>query len=579
MDYEKILTEFINNGNFDSEHIYEFLESVKMSQKRLIKILFKKLCNNDLYDVKENIDHEYLFKLTELLYNLCESYTFDDDEIDVNKKRVKNARELILYYAKKHNDYKLLKIANELDEIVIDKNLNVKDVNTLIKELIDRKENVNIIKKIININKSAILSNNSELFGYVFDKAINAINTNVPDIYYYITLLKIVYSSRVDKSAFLKRLNFETPYDNEFSSEIYLILNGCKRGLDEEEILKKYCISTDCPEIITPSIFVPNVYDENLIFSIDNNATLLRDDAFSIQKDGPYTIFSIYISDVPSFVPAKHPVDIAALNNFKTAYLSDASRVSIYNKSVEDALSLDENKFKPVLAINVIIDDNMRIYDYYLTTEVIRVTNNLTYDQSNSLLDSPVNNELNTALRYLYDFTFFQESMHKKRRDYWEKKDEHPNGECINNKSDLIVRESMVLYNELMANIAYDSNIPFIYRTQAKEDISAMVEKQNIHVNDYVNNIIRNIYMQSLYSLTPGWHDGLDTHKYAQCSAPLRKYPCGFNQHLIHQYYLLDTPKIDYDFDLIVSYFNQRSEEISLFQSEYNRNYRLIRKK
>ena len=147
--------------------------------------------------------------------------------------------------------------------------------------LIDKQEEINIIKKFINVNKESI-TKNVELFDYVFNKAINSLKENNGDIYYYITLLKIVYTSKINKNKYLNDLySIER---NKFINEIYYIINGVKRPYDTEEILEKYDILTDLANHTIISPYNRNI--NNKIFTIDRTKTYLRDDAISIRKDG-----------------------------------------------------------------------------------------------------------------------------------------------------------------------------------------------------------------------------------------------------------------------------------------------------
>ena len=79
--------------------------------------------------------------------------------------------------------------------------------------------------------------------------------------------------------------------NNLFSYEIYLIINGVKRGLSTDEILEKYGIMTNIPN---GPLIKPGKKDCNdIIISIDGNKTFLRDDGLSVRKDGNKYIVGI----------------------------------------------------------------------------------------------------------------------------------------------------------------------------------------------------------------------------------------------------------------------------------------------
>jgi hypothetical protein len=144
------------------------------------------------------------------------------------KKKIKKVRESLLLKAKQKKCEDLIYLANMVDEIVLDKSFEKEDLITLIKELSNKKVDPNIIKKFLNINKEAVI-NNLVLFDYAFIKTLDSLNDDNVDIYYYITLLKIFYTSRVKKHKYMCLLDeYE---DNKFVEEIKNLLNGVKRSL------------------------------------------------------------------------------------------------------------------------------------------------------------------------------------------------------------------------------------------------------------------------------------------------------------------------------------------------------------
>ena len=85
-----------------------------------------------------------------MIYLLCNEQNFTEEEVQYNRERIKKARETILSYANKHKNMDLYDMANKLDEIILDKNVSVEDMLKLIKALIERYEDVDIIKKFIS---------------------------------------------------------------------------------------------------------------------------------------------------------------------------------------------------------------------------------------------------------------------------------------------------------------------------------------------------------------------------------------------------------------------------------------------
>ncbi len=571
--------DFIKEGNFSEDNIDLFLDKNFLDEKALIKKSFKVL-NLYIADLEPNENDEKVISNTiELLSILCEKMEFNKEDIETNKKRIKKTREAILAIANKYNNVSLINSANKLDEIIIDKNINVDDLIILIKKLIDKKENVNIIKKLISVNKSSILSKDNELFDYVFNLAIDSIKNDTNDKFYYITLLKVVYNSRIDKLKYINSLNENIDSKNVYGNEIYMIIHGVKRSLNSEEILKKYYISEDLP---SQSIYIPknsHNYDDYLI-TVDNNDTYLRDDALSIKKDGNNYIIGIHISDVASNIKLDGEVDYYARKNFECKFLSGGKRTRIFDDNLEKNLSLNAGDYRSTLSLYIVINDSGDLIDYYFTPNILYINENLTYMFADQLMNHKSNYENGKMLYDLYNIAKALETKNKLRLDYWKIK--YINNSFENDpKSETIVREFMILYNTLIAIEAHKEKIPFVYRVQDPEYISSLITDNNIEINDYTNNLIKNIYLESLYSPRARRHTGLNTDIYSKSSSPLRRYPDFYNQHLFHCFYFKDMKmNFDYYYHLeLINYFNQRSEELSLMGAEYNREIKLARKK
>ena len=575
-DIRKMLN-FINKGQFDDNNIYDYQLDLELNDKRLIRdsfVFLKYLITN--YDNNE-YDDNLLKNTVELISIMCDKTEFNEDEIIVNRKRIKRARESILAFGNKNKNNKLLEIANKLDEIVLDKNINLDDLIMLIKELIDRKEDVNIIKKLLNTNKGIIIINRNTIFDYVFDKAMDSIIYNDSDIYYYIALLKIFYSTNIDKKKYINILNKKIP-SNEFSNELYLLIHGVKRALQPNEIVNKYGILTD---LDTDNIILPNKKTVNeRIITIDSFNTKLRDDALSIRKDGNNYILGIHIANPGKYIEVDSMIDYQAKNNFKNMYMQHRG-TRILPNNLENTFSLNENELKPVLTMYVVFDSSFKIKDYYIKENIIKISDNLAHEQCDSLIDERYKNDLSTILNNLFYLAKDLDSKNKKKKEYWNKKTTGSlDNENISFKSDMIVSELMVLYNSLIATIACDNNIPYIYRTQNNSYILNLANKLDIELDESTKNIINNIYLPSKYSSIPLYHHGLNISTYSHSADPLRRYADLYNQYLLHLFYFKDK-EFDFDYDeylRLIEYANKRSMELSLFKGEYSRALKLEKK-
>lgn len=570
---------FILYGNFTNEAIDLYLEDTGCSKRLMLKDVYRALLT-DLNTFKNDDYHTTIIKNgVDLFCLLCDTINFTREEVDVNRKRIKKLREPILIILKDNSNSTLLDSANQLDEIVLDKNIDAVALAKLIITLIDKKEDVDIIKKFLNINKETLMTKNNELFDYVFFKAIRALETESRDIYYYITLLKLLYSSKIDKDKYLRFLHNSTSKNNLFSYEIYLIINGVKRGLSTDEILEKYGIITNIPN--GPIIKVKGLARDENIITIDGTKTFLRDDGLSIRKDGNKYIVGIYVADAARSIPKNSDLDLNARNNYKCLYWK-GSRTRMFPSKVENALSLDEGKQRGVITLYVVLNDSGEILDYYIENNNIVVSQNLTYMQTEDILEHLYTNGFERRINELFTIAKALECKNQNKEAYWQKKERSKKLEKYQKlKSDVIVREFMSLYNFLTSKIAKDEGIPFYYRIQDDEYISGIVEDMGMYVDDYTRKILDNVYLESVYSTVPSKHAGLGYPYYGHSSDPLRRYPDFQNQYLFHQFLFKDMECDfdEYEFEEMAKYFNQRSIELSLMKGEFERETRLIKKK
>jgi len=570
MDSQRFFVNFIKKGKFEFENLNRTKAVLCIKDNILIKKTFELLIDQvNRFDDKNN-DTSIIINCVELLNIVCDDATFSSDEVLVNRKRIKKAREALLSKYNKYKDEDLLESANKLDEIILDKKMATNDLRMLIKKLIEKKEDVNIIKKLLNTNKGVLLLYNNELFDYAFDFAMNSLSEGNGDIFYYIVLLKILYTSKINKTECLKKLNSVCDETNEFGNEIYQIIHGNKRYLTTDQLFKKYSILTDLnsTNIIAPN----NKPTDDFILTIDSEGAGVRDDAISIKKDGDLNIIKIYITDPTSFIEHNGIIDVQARNNYSTIYLP-GSNLKMLSDSIQSSLSLDKGKDRKVLALTVTMDNEGSILDYTLKEDVINVNENLSFDYADTLLKKQ-KGDLAQKVEQLYEVSLLLQKANPKKYKYWAKKENDSIDKVVvDHKSQKIINELMVLYNYLLAEIAAYDNIPYVYKTNTPSYIDNLVEKMNINIEKDAKFVLSSIYLKSKFSSLPIFHYGLNLPYYSRSTSPLRDYPSLYNQYLLHTFYFNDlygTFREDLHED-IIEYFNKRSIELSLMASEYSR--------
>ena len=568
MENSNRLFKFIVYGNYSEDNINYLKKDLNRNNNQLIRDTFKilKSVSKD-YNGTEYFN-TIIYNAIELINVFCNENTFTEEEIEINKKRIKSIRKELLKNINKSKNGKIISLINKLDEIILEKNIGSTDLIAFIKMLIDKEEEINIIKKFININKESI-TKNVELFDYVFNKAINSLEENNGDIYYYITLLKIVYTSKINKKEYINIL-YGAP-KSKFINEIYYIINGVKRPYDTEEILEKYDILTDLANhnIISPY----NRTINNKIFTIDRTKTYLRDDAISIRKDGNNYIVSIYVADAGAEIIYGSETDNNAKNNFKCIYLP-RKRISMLSSNIEDKLSLNKNKLRRVISVDVILNDSGDIIDYEINKNEIVVKENISYTDGDKIINYLSQNEFYNSLNELYMICKALQYKNKNKAEYWEKKEKaNVQNKLKVFKSDVIITELMVLYNRIIATIANDKEFPFVYRVQENEYITPLLNELGIEINSRIKNIVNGLYLDSKYSTIPNMHAGLGFPLYTHATDSLRRYPDLYDQYLLHEFYFKDGIKVynENEFEDLVNYFNQRNRDLSLMKAEYNR--------
>ncbi len=563
---------FITFENINKKNIDDFLKDNKITTNIFIRELFKIIFTTD--DIKEN---EIVISKT--INALCFIFSYaqlTEDEVEINRNRIKKARIILLSYLKSNKSETIRTSCNKLDEIVLRKQTYDIEIINIIIEIINNQEDVEIIKKIISLNKNCIFYNDSLLFDYVFYRAIDAYKNESYLINYYITLLKLFYNTKIKKDKYIKTI--KSLPDDMITNEIYNILFGDKRFLSTTDILTKYDKEKSYfnKQIIVPSSTI--IKDESII-TIDGFKTHSKDDAIRIRKDGSKYIVSIYIADVGGNIPYGSILDKQAMMIFKSSYLKDRN-ITIFPKSTLDKMSLNESKERNAIILDVILSDSGDIIDYSIRKGSIIVSENLTYFGVDNILDHKSSHELQKNLEQLFDLASALRIKSKGKEKYWSSKEKSKIYKRLyETKSHMIVGEFSILYNMLLAMNSKTNNIPFVYRTQDKSYFPELFDEHKIELDSESERIINSIFLEGYYSITPRFHYGLLIDEYCQASSPLRKYGDTFDQYLLHKYHFKDINFNDDNLDEIIRYFNMREFDTRLFEEEYNRSAMLLKKK
>lgn len=575
MDIEKSIRLFIENKVINKESVNELLEndiSSMYSLNRVIKTAFEELNNT----IKKINDETFSFllgkinKYIDLIYYLCNDKAFTEKEILYNRERINKVTESLKELNKKYNNQILRNCSDKLNNIILDKNICLEELKGVIIALIDKNENLNIIKKFIAEYRNISSLDKSNLFDYAFKKTLNSLDNNNENIYYNITLLRILYHSHIPASRYLYDLLAYK--DNPYYTELVSLVKGNKFSLEPEQILNKYRVLPKL-EISDFKIINTNKPD-GTIFTIDGDKTLLRDDGVSIKKEGNNYLIGIHIADAGKHIEIGSDIDNIAKKNFRCIYGYGNTR--LLPSDYEKALSLNAFLNKDAISLYVLMNDGGDILDYYVKNHTIFVGKNLTYMQADNMINNPASkNQLKRSLEELFSLSQALEEKDKKKMEYWQKKEQSSseNFKNLEFKSDMIIRELSGLYNSLLGEYTHENNIPYIYRVQDEEYISKLIKESGLSNYSFIRNITKNIYLDSKYSSTPKHHSGLGIKTYTKSSNPLRDYPSLYTQFLLHKFVFKDKDFrfSDEEFLMLIDYFNRRDSELKLMKDEYKR--------
>lgn len=562
---------FIKNGNFSDYNISIYEKEHDINDKQLIKSSFKFLFSYLPKLKNTEFSINIVVNTINLICILFLNNNFNEEEILINKKRINTVKKLMFSFLKKNKNLFLLNSIDKLDSIILDKEISLNDIINIIKRLIDNKEYDAIISKFVKINTDVLKYNNCELFNIVFNNALLSIKNDDNYSYYYINLLKIFYTNKINKDYYIFKLDEIKNYDI-YYREIYSIINGKMVCLNQNEILEKYYIEKDLKSYDTN--FIKPTLSNDTIITIDDLNTRIFDDGISLKKDGNKYIVGIHITDVANNIKPRELIDLQARQNFKTIYTENNKRISIFDNTIEEKLSLNEGENHYTISIYAIFNSSFELVDYKLIKNNIIINKNFNLLEVDKILENKnLSDDYSKELTILYNIASVMSNDNKSKERYWIKK-----GTDLNSyKSEIIVSEFSILFNKLIALIAYENNLTYVYKYQDNEYISNLISDLNIRKNDLLNEIINNIYLNSHYSLEPKKHTGLNESIYSSSSNPLRNYPDTFNQYLIHSQYFNDLylPYNKEDIENIVNYFNKRKDEILLLNRELSKSLKL----
>ena len=264
------------------------------------------------------------------------------------------------------------------------------------------------------------------------------------------------------------------------------------------------------------------------VFTIDGSDTLDFDDALSVDFLDDHIQVGIHITDVSSVIDSNSILEDEALLRGSSLYLPRRQVPMFPPELSHERLSLKKDVRRQALSLLVNFDTNGDIFDYRFIPSIIKVKEQLTYDQVNSIYE----NGTDTIYHHLYKLALKRKRIRVEQGalilslpelNISVDKNSVINLSLVSQEtpSRMIVSEMMILYNWLAARFCRDNRIPTIYRGQKEPS-----EKLPLEETGYVYYVFRQ--RRKIHPLVidvePLPHAGLGLDSYINVTSPIRRY-------------------------------------------------------
>ena len=263
-------------------------------------------------------------------------------------------------------------------------------------------------------------------------------------------------------------------------------------------------------------------------FTIDGPDTRDYDDALSIIIEGDELQVGVHISDVAAVISQESLLDRTAASRASSHYLPRRQIPMIPPELSQDLLSLKKDSDR--LSISLLIRFNRlgEIIDYRFTPGVIRVRQQLIYEDVTATLENkndPIMEELHKLCLRLRQKRIDQGALNLSLPEVeFAFSDESLVSLALEEQdtpSRMIVAELMIIYNSLTAAFCEENDIPILYRNQGQPG-----ERFPFDECGYVYYVFRQRRKLSPLhiSTVPAKHSGLGVDLYTQATSPIRRY-------------------------------------------------------
>lgn len=250
------------------------------------------------------------------------------------------------------------------------------------------------------------------------------------------------------------------------------------------------------------------------IYSIDPEGCKDIDDALHVIKHNDYYEIGIHIADVSSYIEEDNDFDKELSKRVQTIYFSDSQINMIPTKLSIENMSLIEKNKKRAFSVIITFNNYHEIIDVSFSKTIIKLKNNLSYDNAQSMIDDKLDNTL--ALLYEYGINI-KNKYFKSSFDNCEKYDVHQ-----------MVAVYMILANSIVADkiSKYDfDNVLLRCQPEFSSKNELKITNDDVDIELIKRHKI-SFYERAYYKLGTNDcnHSGLNINYYTHFTSPIRRY-------------------------------------------------------
>jgi exoribonuclease-2 len=288
------------------------------------------------------------------------------------------------------------------------------------------------------------------------------------------------------------------------------------------------------------------------IITIDGQSTFDFDDALSLEEMGEYIRLGVHIADVGQVIQKETSLDLEARRRGSSVYMPDGKIPMLPSTLAEDLCSLKFGKTRPAISIMIMLSLAGRILEYEIFPSVIRVQEQLTYQNANLVASE------NRRILLMHEIA---KRFRKNRLDQGAVHITLPeinirieeDGKLTMNRTNrespsrMLISEMMIMANWLMASFLGKNNLPAVFRSQPEPKERLFSGNGSLFQNWMQRKFLSRFVLLS----RPERHCGLGLDAYVTATSPIRKY-----------YDLVTQRQIRSAFEMEVAYTTEEIERI-----------------